>query len=904
MAAEADKEDAQLTGPKLSADEIVVTARKRQESLQEVPLSISAFTSEKLEKVGAFDNEDVALLTPNFNTERQVGRRLDRPTIRGQSAPSTGADPNASYFIDGVFVSGSIQTLTLGPVERVEILRGPQGAQFGRATFAGAVNYVTKRPTNNFSSQLKTNVASHDSATVSGWASGPLVQDQLFYFLGASWDTYGGEYRNSLKDFQAPIHLSAPLTAPQRGDSSRLGGTDTKDISLKLLWTPNDSSELTFKASFNKGDDDHYVTLLQEVGELNCFLPTVGNPGTADNSGESWFTTSAGSFCGTLDPDKVTYAPLNPFNPGNASFGVSAYPNAEAYEPGWAFPFLPPGTPIGIANSLPANGAPRETRINLPDFYDGITGSVGCQGSTASSTLADCIGAPAEPGTRRETQRFLLQFDQDLANDWAWTSRVAYNEDIFEQAYDLDRSERRPILGNGLFHMLQKASWKDYSFETRIESPGDKPLRGSLGVNYFEQDRTSLQRRLIGFANGQFTAKPLDQNTKNIATFGSLEYSLTDKWTLSSEMRWSKEDRTIDSGVSCVSISGADPFEGQANVGELSNNYLSPRFTVRYEPSDTSMYYALAAKGNKPAEFVLAYFRSTADHCEALAEAAKGTEGFTQIQPETAWTYETGTKQTWMDRRLTTNLSLFFINWKNQAVTQNTPIGGTLTQINVNSGKSKVWGAELETSFIFSDNLSGQFSYGLANGTFTDYNDESLAQTTAVGLKLLPNGQPERDIRGDVIYDKSANNAKGLRLPGAPKHSFIFGLNYTNEVTLNLLEGPESLDWFARTEFVLETGRYTSANNLLKYPNRKLWNGRIGLDSANWTLTGYVNNILDNLTPTGIFAFPIITGPTWANGFDSAGNPNGQPGTGLNQNSISPAFGRSYGLELVYRFGD
>ncbi len=121
----AQENDAGSKRKTLGAEEIVVTARKREESLQEVPLSVTALTAEQLQKVGAVSNEDVALLTPNFNTVRQIGRRLDRPTIRGQSAAAVGGEPNASYFIDGVAVAGSVSTTSLGPIERVELLRGP-----------------------------------------------------------------------------------------------------------------------------------------------------------------------------------------------------------------------------------------------------------------------------------------------------------------------------------------------------------------------------------------------------------------------------------------------------------------------------------------------------------------------------------------------------------------------------------------------------------------------------------------------------------------------------------------------------------------------------------------------------------------------------------------------------------
>ena len=86
-------------------EEIVVTARKKEESLQEVPISISAFSGEQMRERGISSNYEVASFTPNFNTQKMTGRDLDRPTIRGMAAPSSRGDPNASYFIDGTYVA-------------------------------------------------------------------------------------------------------------------------------------------------------------------------------------------------------------------------------------------------------------------------------------------------------------------------------------------------------------------------------------------------------------------------------------------------------------------------------------------------------------------------------------------------------------------------------------------------------------------------------------------------------------------------------------------------------------------------------------------------------------------------------------------------------------------------------
>jgi outer membrane receptor protein involved in Fe transport len=101
-----------------SIEEIVVTARKKEESLQEVPISISAFSNEQMRARGISNNYEVASFTPNFNTVKLTGRDTDRPTIRGMTAPNSRGEPNASYFIDGVFVGRSISTTTTASMER------------------------------------------------------------------------------------------------------------------------------------------------------------------------------------------------------------------------------------------------------------------------------------------------------------------------------------------------------------------------------------------------------------------------------------------------------------------------------------------------------------------------------------------------------------------------------------------------------------------------------------------------------------------------------------------------------------------------------------------------------------------------------------------------------------------
>ena len=169
-------------------EEIVVTARKREESLADVPLSISVFTAEEIKQRGMVTISDVAQATPGVSwTSYEAEGRGDSPSIRGMST-NTG-DPtlqNARVFVDGVFISGSLFSTLLSDIERVEVIKGPQNALFGRATFAGAINYITRRPSNEFEGAIDLTAADHGETMVTGRIAGPIIEDTLLFKLNAA----------------------------------------------------------------------------------------------------------------------------------------------------------------------------------------------------------------------------------------------------------------------------------------------------------------------------------------------------------------------------------------------------------------------------------------------------------------------------------------------------------------------------------------------------------------------------------------------------------------------------------------------------------------------------------------------------------------------------------------------
>lgn len=851
--------------------EIIVTARKREESLQDVPLSIATLDASQLQGRGLTSDYDIANFTVGFRTLQQTGRDTDRPTIRGMGAPVTRGEPNASYFIDGVFVSGSISTAVTGAVERVEVLRGPQSAQFGRATFAGAVNYVTKKTTDTFQGEINGRSGTHDDHALNGWASGPIGDSTFSYLVSGSWSEYGGQWRNELEagepalrpgqagaagqadydsDGRLPLRVFLQ-DSPQMADNTRLGAEETTDLLGKLVWRPVDGSEVSLKYGFTKSDDSHFPNYL--ATDLNCNLPYVGT------EGEPWFATTNGDYCGKWSVDG------------------------------------------------------RVNRINIPDFREGV-----------KYVFADVLPDPddphpedysipgQEPGTYREQNRLLLEYVQDIAG-FTLTTRGAWNKDDFDQLFDLDHTQTRAVWG--LFHFSLQRDIEDKSLEFRIDSPGDMPVRYSLGAYWYDQDRENRQRSYLGpslvlnnfFVAGGLVTADFTPSTfidvKNKAVFGLVDIDLTDQWTLALEGRYAKDEKSL-SGGSLGSCDPNDPDLCSPDQVDLDFSNFTPRITLRWKPTDELTLYFLTAKGNKPGDFNTEFFRAANDPRAVIAGLDGCTpstpllvspclpESLAVVKEEEQWTYELGAKASWLDGRLSTNLAAYYIDWQNQGlfttvrILQNSGTYLTTTIIR-NVGQSEVQGIELETSFRATDNLSLIANYGYTDSRYVEGDDPGLLDSTGDG-----------DISGKHV-------------PNVPKHTLILGAS----VTAPLSDG---LTLFITPDFVLNSKRYTSANNFSWIGNDQTLNLRAGVEAERWTLTGYVRNLTDDNTPVAVLDFfnfgSVDIQPLRDAGLiDAYGNLRNSPITGdatADANNakdprlygINPKRGRDVGVEFQYRF--
>ncbi|MCY3988669.1 MAG: TonB-dependent receptor plug domain-containing protein, partial [Gammaproteobacteria bacterium] len=211
----------------VALEEIVVTARRVEERLQDVPLAITAFSAAEIQAAGIENLNDVADLTPGMTFSNLIGEFLPVPVIRS-IAPTAVQDRenNAAIFVDGVYVSGreglNFSQLDL---ERIEVVKGPQAALYGRNSFSGAVNFVTARPTDEFRGKAELTFGDRGRMVASGAISGPLVEDKLRARVAIILNQWDGSYEN-----QVP-------------DGPDIGGFEYETVQASLYWTPTEQFE-------------------------------------------------------------------------------------------------------------------------------------------------------------------------------------------------------------------------------------------------------------------------------------------------------------------------------------------------------------------------------------------------------------------------------------------------------------------------------------------------------------------------------------------------------------------------------------------------------------------------------------------------------------------------------------
>ncbi len=217
-------------------EEIVVTAQKRETVLQDTPLSISAFSGAELDAAGMEEFEDLAFVIPNFHYGRTLGGPLGGGGITIRGVSSAGGDRSAAFHVDGVYINANAapEVLTFFDVQRVEVLRGPQGTLYGRNATGGAINVISNPPQPELELAGDIQVGTFDQIRSRAILNAPFIGDRVLARLSLVHEDRDGFQRN----------LETSRRAHDADDARDLGGR------LQLLFDLSEQAKLTVRSTY------------------------------------------------------------------------------------------------------------------------------------------------------------------------------------------------------------------------------------------------------------------------------------------------------------------------------------------------------------------------------------------------------------------------------------------------------------------------------------------------------------------------------------------------------------------------------------------------------------------------------------------------------------------------------
>jgi iron complex outermembrane receptor protein len=247
----------------IDQEEIVVTARRRPEALLDVPIAVSVMTEQTIEQAGIRQVVDYAQLVPNMSFDNALNLGNNFLTIRGMTQVQYGPPPVA-IVVDGVLQMSPYQFNVDGmDLDQIEVLKGPQGAIYGRNAIGGAINITTHRPTQAYEGGVSAGYATGEEFTAKARVSGPIVDDRLFFSAALSTtDREGGQIENQTTDRPTDHYKD-------------------KSAKARLLFTPTDNLEfdLSYRYADTDGPDPTYTLNPVAVGtdENDTSFPPISN---------------------------------------------------------------------------------------------------------------------------------------------------------------------------------------------------------------------------------------------------------------------------------------------------------------------------------------------------------------------------------------------------------------------------------------------------------------------------------------------------------------------------------------------------------------------------------------------------------------------------------------------------
>lgn len=776
---------------RVSIEEIVVTARKRSESLLEIPLAITAFSTQQMEKMGTANLVELSKFTPGLQFNEQGVQEPGRvyTAIRFRGLGSEIKEPFGqvgSAFLDGMYMAGGVSSLGTEMFERVEVVKGPSSAWLGRSTFAGAINFITKNPNlDEYQGRLSVKYAEDATFDSTLYATGPLVAGKLgFGAMVRGYNTHG------------------QFTA---SDGGRLGAERTDSMMATLFATPTDNLRIKVRGIYSR-DNDGAPAQAYVVGPDGL---RGNNPGALTN-------------CFAQNPQWRTLFKRNQANQGLLTdFICGQVPNklslvdsnttvtAEFLDFWRRLTPASPGVPdidhVGLRRNQKRFMVEIGYDFQASGFLDGASlNLVAGDDDEGVGFIRDFDVTPvpnwlSRDPSHNQSRQYEARLTSGQENDFTWAVGLSYFKAEFQSTYQGGET----IIGTdgGL---------------TAVLLNGD--LDSAFGRVPDNRCPCFFPPLTIGPENGGLTK----------GVFGSLGYDFTNELSVDFEWRYQKDKVTVllPGTTSLAGFPVPVRAFGTGNGAELGRSFSTflPRVTLQYKPTDETNIYAAFSRGNNPGFFNADIVNRPASDI-VLVLAARDTDVF--VGEERLDNYEIGWKQKAFDSRVSTAVTGYHMKWSNQKTrsgeTINRPDGSQIAANLVIGGFStEFWGIEFEGSAAATDEISFDASLSWNDATFKNF---------SCGFT---DDYAPADARGNLICD-------GNRPVQSPA--------WTGSLATTLQDNLSGdWDYFVRADVTYTGKRFVDEKNFAFIGAQWLSNLRIGILKEDFRIEGFVTNLLNNKT--------------------------------------------------------
>ena len=792
-------------------EQIIVTARKREDNLQDIPVSVQAFSASDISRLGIANVSDVAEYSPSIIFDYGADPTAARIAIRGLH-PTRGRQ-NVAILVDGIDVGteaigaaggGVILNSRITDIERIEVVRGPQSALFGRSAFAGAIQYVTKDPSEEFESNVSVNIGNHSRYDVGGSVSGPVpgyYRDVLGFRLNANYWSEEGFY----EDYATGTHI---------------GGSEGGGLALTAKWIASEALSFKARAEYTSAEYDQQADYLvrANTGKLNITNePLLMAVEAEDPSILS--SSSVVLFKGKIPNGDDLGSPVRSPDPltGDVFHGTDREVFRTSLVGSWD---IGVGTITSYTSYMDVDGDSRQDSDGDADLE-----------APTQITQYGSIDI-SRRGSILEFDSSINQFSQELRFVSNWDSPVQAS---FGSLYWTERSKR-----------LARTIGANCSQSLTTSTDVCNDLLGGV---------TESSAELVRQANPNIVPYTSSRDVDHWSLYASLEWEFTDQFKLTAEARYNDEEEEVV-GVNCnlvVVANCLDPnststramfgpstiIKGLQNAAVYgvpaesitSSDWWTPRLTAEWAPREDMLFYATAAKGQKPAGTTLLLSGTwfDVDHDGTLDER--------RFKAEEMWSYEVGGKVIWTDA-LRTNLAVFFQDFKNKQVLTSLvgPSGNTIPVIE-NAGAAEVWGVELESWWQPIESLGFGLSYTYLDAEYTNF----LAITDGK-TRLIRGG----NCTVTTLSDGSTScqvDLSGNRLEKAPENALVAQVAYQTPAPL-----VPNATLLVEADVVYQSQRFGAQENYRILDEYTVANFRFGLAANNWKVLFYIDNLFDDDT--------------------------------------------------------